>query len=473
MGSDSNQQVKTYHQMKVDQSTHHGDAQSNNDPLDEAFYQWQSSMEDHRSDDTQSSSIPTDHARMDLTSLVLDDSLNTSKSTGPATSSVAEAKTRQEPEDDLNPDSAKTESEDVGLGSFQSATGGAKSMVFDENFQSVIAAGHENRTRECLAQKYDVNCKSDDGTTPLLLAARHRHEIIVKILLEQGANPGARDVDGQTTLHQLTDMQEIPISETLIDILLRDRPPLEVSNSNGNTPLTTACAWGEFLLATKLISHGANVGARNLKRFTPLHSAAQYGSADMISLLLANGAELEAKGENDITPLHYAVYANSADTIDRLLLAGADREATIAPLKLTPLMVAIQESILACVAYLLKFGVNVDASNSAGETLLQVAAGKGQVGIVKMLLDHGADPSAYDNWHSSGLHDAAKGGHLEVIKALLDRGANPTIRNSHIHLFGDKPSAVRMNDDVQPLQRRAVRIILKDAEKAWKRSYKT
>ena len=126
------------------------------------------------------------------------------------------------------------------------------------------------------------------------------------MLLEQGANLGARDVDGQTTLHQLTEVQGIPISETFIDLLLRDRPPLEVSNSSGNTPLMKACAWGEYLLATKLISHGANAGVTNLKRFTLLHSAAQYGSANIISLLLANGTELEANGEHDTTPLHFA-----------------------------------------------------------------------------------------------------------------------------------------------------------------------
>ena len=80
-----NQQVKNSHQMKVDQSTYHGDAQSHSDPLDETFLQWQSSMEDHKSNDTQSSSIPTDHARMDLTSVVLNDSFDTSKSTEPAT----------------------------------------------------------------------------------------------------------------------------------------------------------------------------------------------------------------------------------------------------------------------------------------------------------------------------------------------------------------------------------------------------
>ena len=472
-----NQKVKDAHQMKVDQSNYHRDAQSDSNPLNETIYQWQSSIEDRECGDTHSTSIPTDRARTDLTSTVLDDSFNNSKSTEPATSSVAEAKTRQKPEGDLNPDSAKPEFEDVGLASFQpealkSATSGAKSMVFDEKFQSVIAAGDEAKTRECLAGRYYVNCKANDGTTPLLLAARHRHEIIVKMLLEQGANPGARDVNGQTTLHQLTGVQGIPIPETLIDLLLKDRPPLEVSNSIGSTPLMEACGRGEYSLATKLISHGANIDARNLKRSTPLHFAARYGSADMVSLLLANGAELEAKCDNDITPLHYAVIGNSTDTIERLLLAGADGEATIRPRKHTPLMVAIQESRLACAARLLKFGVNVDASNSMGETPLQVAARKGQLEMVKMLLDHGANPDACDYWDSSSLHDAARGGHLGVVKVLLDRGANPTIRRPSMSLFGEKPSTVRISDAVTPAQKKAVRALLKDAEKAWKRSCK-
>ncbi|KAM0803711.1 ankyrin repeat-containing domain protein [Usnea florida] len=533
-----NQQVKSFHQMKANQSTHHDDVQSNSKPLDKTSYQSQSTIEHHKSDDTQSSLIPTDHARMDLTSIMLDDSLGTSKSTESATSSVAPAEIRQKPEGDLKPDSAKIESADFGLSSFQpeapeSATDGAKSMVFDENFQSVIAAGDEDKTREFLARRYDVNCKGDDGTTPLLLAARHRHEIIVKMLLEQGANPGARDNGGQTTLHKLTEVQRIPIPETLIDLLLRDRPPLEISNSLGNTPLMKACALGEDLLATKLINHGANVGATNLRRPAHLHSVALYDSANVDSCLLAYG-----KCEHDTTPLHYAIRGKSADIIDKLLLAGANREATIAPLKLTPLMVAVQENGLATVVRLLKFGVNINASNWAGMTSLHLAVEKGHFGIVKALLDHGANPDACDNWkfsclhvaakgghleivkalldhganldacdnryssclhyaakgghfeivkalldhganpdacdnrHSSCLHDAAKGGHLEVIKALLDRGANPTIRDSSISLFGDKPSAVLMKDDVPPTQKEAVRALLRDAEKAWKRSGK-
>ena len=502
-----NQEAKEPHQMKVDQSTHHGEAQSNGDPLNETISHWQSSIEDHESDDTQPSSNPTDHAGTDLTSVVLDDSFDTSKSTDPAASSVAEAKISQEPNGDLSPDSAKIESEDVGSASFQpgaleSATNGAKSMIFDEKFWSVIIGGDEDKTREFLARNYDVNCRTDNGATPLLTAALYKQESIIRMLLEQGANPGARDNEGRTTLHRLTNLQEIPISETLIGVLLRDRPPLDVPNSDGNTPLMHACIEGEYLLATKLISHGANVGATCFKRATPLHIAARKGNAELVSLLLASGAELEAKDEHGWTPLHSAVHSNSADTIEQLLLAGANKEATTGRWN-TPLLLAADNGRPNSFACLLKSGVDVKASNSVGNTSLHIAAEYGQLEMVKALLDHGAnpnardrllrtslhnaarqgrleilkalldhgaDPDAYDMEKWTTLHFAATNGQLEVIKALLDHGANPTIRDGVV--FGDKPSAVSMSDDVTPAKKKEIRALLKVAEKAWKRSDK-
>ena len=436
-----NQQVNEPHQVNVDQSTHHGETQSNSNPRDEPVFHRQSSIEDHESDDTQSSSNPTDHVRIDLTSVVLDDSFDTSNSTKPATSSVAGAKISQDPNDDLSLDSAKIESEDLRSAASQSEVleaatdGGAKGIMFDDELQSAIVAGDEDKTRECFARKYDVNCRSDAGITPLLMAARHKHENIVRMLLEQGADPDARDVYGLTTLHRLTVGQEIPISETLIDLLLRDRPPLDVPSNTGNTPLITACLSGEYLLATKLVSRGAKLCASNSSDpFTPLHAAAHNGSAKIVSLLFANGAELEVKDKEGWTPLHYAsAYSESVDTVEQLLLAGAEKEATN-NLNSTPLHTAAYRGRLACVAHLLKSSVNVDVVNKRGAT---------------------------------ALHAAVWNGHLETVEALLDHGANPTIR-----FHSDKPSAMFIRDDVTPTQKKAIRALLKDAEKAWTRSDK-
>ncbi|XP_035460042.1 BRCA1-associated RING domain protein 1 isoform X1 [Scophthalmus maximus] len=61
--------------------------------------------------------------------------------------------------------------------------------------------------------------------------------------------------------------------------------------------------------------------------------------------------------------------------------------------------------------------------NHKGETLLHLAAIKGDVEAVKELLDQGADPNLKDNAGWTPLHEACNLGHVEVVEALISRGA--------------------------------------------------
>ncbi|XP_054471909.1 BRCA1-associated RING domain protein 1 isoform X2 [Anoplopoma fimbria] len=61
--------------------------------------------------------------------------------------------------------------------------------------------------------------------------------------------------------------------------------------------------------------------------------------------------------------------------------------------------------------------------NHKGETLLHLAAIKGDVETVKNLLDQGADPNLKDNAGWTPLHEACNLGHLEVVEVLVSRGA--------------------------------------------------
>ncbi|KAM9347060.1 BRCA1-associated RING domain protein 1 [Symphorus nematophorus] len=61
--------------------------------------------------------------------------------------------------------------------------------------------------------------------------------------------------------------------------------------------------------------------------------------------------------------------------------------------------------------------------NHKGETLLHLAAIKGDVEAVKELLDQGADPNLKDNAGWTPLHEACNLGHLAVVEVLVSRGA--------------------------------------------------
>ncbi|XP_045909035.1 BRCA1-associated RING domain protein 1 isoform X2 [Micropterus dolomieu] len=61
--------------------------------------------------------------------------------------------------------------------------------------------------------------------------------------------------------------------------------------------------------------------------------------------------------------------------------------------------------------------------NHKGETLLHLAAIKGDVEAVKELLDQGADPNLKDNAGWTPLHEACNLGHLAVVETLVSSGA--------------------------------------------------
>ncbi|XP_059198147.1 BRCA1-associated RING domain protein 1 [Centropristis striata] len=61
--------------------------------------------------------------------------------------------------------------------------------------------------------------------------------------------------------------------------------------------------------------------------------------------------------------------------------------------------------------------------NHKGETLLHLAAIKGDLEAVKELLEQGADPNLKDNAGWTPLHEACNLGHLAVVEVLVSKGA--------------------------------------------------
>ena len=393
------QQIRRMPHVRAHQPTYPSDTQSKNIPPNEIVHKWRSGMEVSEWDDARSSSNPTKSADIDIASVLLDEDGTASKSTEVTIPLGAEVTASTEAKKEESPDSTRKKVDKntaLQTEDSENSTTGTKSMLMDKVMESAITGGDEAKTRELLAHSYAVNCKRADDITPLHLAARYKHENIVKVLLEQGAHPSARCNKGQTTLHWLASPSDTPITETLIDLLMRDRPPFGVADNEGTTPLMIACQYGRLLLATRLIHHGADVRAIGKGGQTALHYAALDGNTQMISLLVANGAKLEAKTYTDsATPLHYAAgrSSDSSDTIGQLLRARANKEATTAYGN-TPLHLAIKRDNKACITFLLESGANIEAPNGDGSRPLHVAADKGQVETVKALLDRGANIEA-------------------------------------------------------------------------------
>lgn len=321
----------------------------------------------------------------------------------------------------------------------KSTTTGSKSTSYDNELKDAIRRGDIEGTKGLLATSFDVNCKDENGFTPLHDAAFFRNEPLVKLLLELGAHPRAKTIDGNTPLHFISHPKasQTPLTESLIDVLLQHRPPLEEANQEGSTPLMWAARRQELLLATKLISRGASVQRTTAKESTALHWAARYAKGpEVIALLIREGALVDAKDFDGWTPLHCAA-SNSADSVEAvkcLLQAGADKEATTS-VDFTPLHVAAREGHAACVELLLISGANIEAKMrisganieammNTGSTPLLLAAVNGRTTCVKLLLNSGANIEATTFGGCKPLHIAAANGHAACVELLLISDAN-------------------------------------------------
>jgi ankyrin repeat protein len=124
----------------------------------------------------------------------------------------------------------------------------------------------------------------------------------------------------------------------------------------------------EFLLAA---GADPNVGK------PVLINAAQGGSSEAIAALIKHGAKINCSDAQGVTPLLAAVGSPVKTEVVRLLLdSGADANAKIKDDGYTALMITCRnysgEVGVQIVRSLLEHGANVNATNSAGETVLSV-----------------------------------------------------------------------------------------------------
>ncbi len=133
----------------------------------------------------------------------------------------------------------------------------------------------------------------------------------VRLLLSFGAEVNARNFDGgHTPLYYAANHVEPSrsadgkaVAETLI------RHGAEVNVHSGpirGTPLHTAARRDNVVVASVLLSAGADIEARDIKGETPLRRALNCRQPGMIELLLAHGANPDAPDKRGVTPRQLA-----------------------------------------------------------------------------------------------------------------------------------------------------------------------
>eukprot|EP00040_Diaphanoeca_grandis_P000547 m.15748 g.15748 ORF g.15748 m.15748 type:complete len:326 (-) comp10728_c0_seq1:421-1398(-) len=176
-------------------------------------------------------------------------------------------------------------------------------------------------------------------TTSLHKAAELNQPNIAKAIIAAGGNINARDVTGKTPLWEAakrnhTRVMKVLLEEGLASIELADTVP-----TSGATPLHVAANEDKAEAVELLLSHGADINAKNLNYATPLVAACKRltdpnYNGDAVMLLINKGANLDmAEGWDQdrngqprgagMTALHYAAMSDRIAIVSLLLKHGA------------------------------------------------------------------------------------------------------------------------------------------------------
>jgi len=235
------------------------------------------------------------------------------------------------------------------------------------------------------------------------------------VLINRGANVNALLPDGATALHWAVHWND----DEAVELLLRARAAVNVSNEYGITPISLACTNRSDRLVSRLLAAGADPNSASDTGETALMTCAYTGNVAAVRSLLLRGADMNRRERLESqTALMWAAAQGHQDVVKALLDAGADFRAR-----------SREREHFICFTTQCGNGEtqqrNAGRVSRGGYSAILFAARNGDVGSVKALLDAGASIEERGADGYSPLLLATHSGHTELTTFLLERGTNP------------------------------------------------
>jgi len=235
----------------------------------------------------------------------------------------------------------------------------AEGADITQELSNAVIANDFDRVKFLVSKGADVNKADSQGWTPLQSAARQRHDKMIALLIELGADVNA----GEPT--------------PLVAAVMRDHVPS----------------------VKVLLDHGADVEKPGEDGYRPLPLAIAEDKYESAKALMEAGAKVdEPSGDDGLTPLMIAAGQTSAAE-GAMFVPGSTRPTDIAQ-------------------GLIERGADVNAQSKSGVTALMIAAAHNNPPMIGILIDAGADPSLKNSLGQTAADVAERNGNLEAQQAI-------------------------------------------------------
>ena len=247
-----------------------------------------------------------------------------------------------------------------------------------------------------------VDAKTEDGSTPLIVASSEGRAEAMRFLLERGANVHAQD-------------------------------------RTGDSVVTLAASSGNVEALRTAIAFGADTATKTPSDKSILSLAVSGGNVDVMKLAMEYGFSVDEKGPSSWGPIHTAAFAGSVDGIRFVWERCRARDADIrTDSGFTPLLLALSNGHLEAAKYLLSLGADIHATTKKGWNAMMFAAQSGCVPVMEFLLAQGLTVDFVTDDGYSVCYAAALGGHTPSLDFAYKHGAKLETRGAKLVARGAK-----------------------------------
>lgn len=264
-----------------------------------------------------------------------------------------------------------------------------------------------------------IRLDAEPGCVTALLAATrdswHGRPEAVMTLLANGADPTARDAEGNTPLHYAARSTDPGVVALLLDAAA----DIDALNDACQSPLAMACLTGNWRLAKFLTERGASVHPAGGEPVLLAAAGTEEDDPVGVQYLLRHKAAVNAYGLAGRSALHNAASAGHVAIVQTLLDAGAD-VLHRSDEGLDAWLLAASAGHLAVLEALLEAGAHLDAVDDQGRDALMRALDDGQANatFARWLRERGMDVERIDAHGQRALDRAVASGRWSLVAAI-------------------------------------------------------